>query len=346
LISHTILLFYILTPKFTHLIPINRYVEMADNSVDPRWEEQLRKLQARYAVMGQDLSSYLDGLLYSDYLTYWDYIHLDTLLSLQTPRTHFEDEKVFIIFHQITELYFRLILLELEQVASKDGIREDFFIERLDRIIRYFRHLTHAFEIMSDGLDREQFLKFRMALLPSSGFQSPQYRLIEIQSTDMINLVSETAREELRKEADLRLLLEKVYWRSGATELASGRKTLTLRQFEARYMETFLKKGESCRDKNLRQIFQTRFANSTQREEIVRRMRMYDLWANVHWRLSHFKSAAKYLFKDPEEIRATGGTNWMKYLPPRFQRIIFFPELWSESEKADWGKAALVNSDS
>ena len=50
---------------------------MGEN-VDPNLVEQLRKLQAKYDVMGQDLSSYLDGLLYSDYLTYWDYIHLDT----------------------------------------------------------------------------------------------------------------------------------------------------------------------------------------------------------------------------------------------------------------------------
>jgi tryptophan 2,3-dioxygenase len=52
-------------------------------------QEQLRKLQEKYAVMGQDLSSYLDGLLYSDYLTYWDYIHLDTLLSSAESQDEF-----------------------------------------------------------------------------------------------------------------------------------------------------------------------------------------------------------------------------------------------------------------
>ena len=58
---------------------------MDQSSLDPRLVEQLVKLQQKYDVMGQDLSSYLDGLLHADYLTYWDYIHLDTLLSLQTP---------------------------------------------------------------------------------------------------------------------------------------------------------------------------------------------------------------------------------------------------------------------
>ena len=51
------------------------------DSADPDYTEQLRKLQAKYDAMGQDLSSYLDGLLHADFLTYWDYIHLDTLLE-------------------------------------------------------------------------------------------------------------------------------------------------------------------------------------------------------------------------------------------------------------------------
>src|SRR5579864_4206044 len=121
-------------------------------SNDPILQEQIQKLRQKYAAMGQDLSSYLDGLLHSDYLTYWDYIHLDTLLSLQTPKTQLPDEKVFIIYHQITELYFRLVLLEIEQLAAKEHLEEVFFVERLDRIIRYFQQLENSFAIMVDGL--------------------------------------------------------------------------------------------------------------------------------------------------------------------------------------------------
>ena len=169
---------------------------MGEN-VDANLLEQLRKLQAKYDVMGQDLSSYLDGLLYSDYLTYWDYIHLDTLLSLQSPETSLPDEKVFILYHQITELYFRMVMLELEQISTRPNIEATFFIERMDRIIRYFQNLVNSFEIMVVGMEKEQFLKFRMALLPASGFQSAQYRLIEIASTDVINLVNVHDREGL-----------------------------------------------------------------------------------------------------------------------------------------------------
>ena len=312
---------------------------MKENTpLDPQLIDQLRKLQKKYDVLGQDLSSYLDGLLHSDYLTYWDYIHLDTLLSLQTPKTHFPDEKVFILYHQITELYFQLILWEIGQIAEKEDLDEAFFISRLGRIINYYKQLESSFSIMVDGLEKDQFLKFRMALLPSSGFQSAQYRLIEICSTDMINLVDTRERDALMEYSDLGLQLEKLYWRSGATELSSGKKTLTLKQFEEKYMKQFLDTGIRFREKNLRKLYIKRFSKSP---EVIARLREYDSLANVRWPLAHLRSAGRYLHKDPDDIKATGGTNWQKYLPPRFQRIMFFPELWSEEEKAEWGKGGL-----
>ncbi len=312
-----------------------------NDSLDPSLIEQVRKLQQKYAVMGQDLSSYLDGLLYSDYLTYWDYIHLDTLLSLQNPKTQFPDEKVFIGYHQITELYFNLILWELQQISERTNLDEQFFIDRMGRVVRYFQQLETSFAIMIDGMEREQFLKFRMALLPASGFQSAQYRLIEICSTDMINLVNVQEREAVMEYSDMNMQLEKLYWRSGATELASGKKTLTLQQFEEKYMKTFLETGMKYRDRNLRKLYLLHFSQSP---KVISLLRQFDELANVLWPLAHLKSAGHYLHRDPDDIKATGGTNWQKYLPPRFQRIMFFPELWTEHEKEDWGKAGVVKA--
>src|SRR5688500_4294671 len=299
---------------------------MNDEPVDQNLLEQLKKLQAKYDFMGQDISSYLDGLLYSDYLTYWDYIHLETLLSLQNPKTSFPDEKVFIIYHQITELYFKLVLLEIEQIAARQNIDEQFYIERLDRIIRYFKNLENSFEIMVKGMEKDQFQKFRMALLPASGFQSAQYRFIEIGSTDMINLVAMDDREAL-KNADIKEMVEKLYWKRGATDLNTGSKTLTLQQFENHYRKAFYEAGVKYKDHNLRQIFQRKFADSPSREKIVPKLREYDMYVNIFWPLAHLKSAGAYLIKDPEILKATGGTNWQKYLPPKFQRRMFFPDL-------------------
>lgn len=307
--------------------------------LNPTLIEQVKKLQQKYAVMGQDLSSYLDGLLHADYLTYWDYIHLDTLLSLQNPKTQFPDEKIFIVYHQITELYFNLILWEIEQVAEKETLTEKFFVERLDRIVRYFQLLENSFAVMVNGMEREQFLKFRMSLLPASGFQSAQYRLIEICSTDTINLVNSAERDALVEYSDIDQQIDKLYWRSGATELATGSKTLTLQQFEDKYIKLFRETGMKYRKKNLWKLYDTNFKGSV---DAIARMREFDQLANVLWPLAHLKSAGHYLHRDPEDIKATGGTNWQKYLPPRFQKIIFFPELWSAEERADWGKAAIL----
>jgi tryptophan 2,3-dioxygenase len=314
---------------------------MDKSSLDPALLEQLKKLQQKYAVMGQDLSSYLDGLLYADYLTYWDYIHLDTLLSLQNPKTHFPDEKVFIIYHQITELYFNLILWEIDQIAEKENIEEVFFVKRLTRIVRYFEQLETSFSVMVDGMERDQFLKFRMSLLPASGFQSAQYRLIEICSTDIINLVHIEYREAMMEYSDLEQQVEHLYWRSGATELASGKKTLTLQQFEEKYQKIFKDTGMRYRDCNLRKIYLKHFPDSV---EVIKILRAFDELANVLWPLAHLKSAGRYLHRDPDDIKATGGTNWQKYLPPRFQKIMFFPELWNEQEKAEWGKAGVIRA--
>lgn len=99
-------------------------------SLSPDALERLTLLEEKFAAMGQDLVSYLDGLLYANYTTYWDYIRLDTLLSLQNTKTDFPDEKIFIVYHQITELYFNLCLHEFEQIQQKEKPTAAFILER------------------------------------------------------------------------------------------------------------------------------------------------------------------------------------------------------------------------
>jgi tryptophan 2,3-dioxygenase len=301
---------------------------------------RVKLLQEKYAVMGQDLASYLDGLLYADYLTYWDYIHLDTLLSLQNPRTSFPDEKIFIMYHQITELYFKLSLHEMEQLTSRTELDVKFITNRVQRINRYFSNLTNSFEVMVDGMDRNQFLKYRMSLLPASGFQSAQYRMIEIYATDFIHLVDKDHRERFMEHPQtLAEQFNYIYWKAGATELATGKKTLTLEQFEAKYSKQLIELAEKNEKSNL--YFQYRMLENKGEDVSALKLALRELDAhvNINWPLSHYKSAVRYLQKDPEDIKATGGTNWQKYLPPRFQKRIFYPGLWSADEISNWGKA-------
>jgi tryptophan 2,3-dioxygenase len=311
-------------------------------SITPEIETRLALLQEKYEAMGQDMISYLDGLLHADFLTYWDYIHLDTLLSLQSPKTPFPDEEIFIMYHQITELYFKLVLHECKQITEKQPLTTGFFTARIKRINRYFDALIQSFEIMVDGMEKEQFLHFRMSLLPASGFQSGQYRMIEIYATDFINLVVKDKREELRS-APLEDQFEYLYWKFGATELSTGKKTLTLKQFEKKYSKTFIELGKANTQHNFNALLQQLKYAGQSTTELENELRQLDVNVNVNWPLSHYKSAVRYLNREPDQIKATGGTNWQKYLPPRFQKRIFYPALWTTEQEENWGKAWVDN---
>ncbi|MBT2559638.1 tryptophan 2,3-dioxygenase [Pedobacter sp. ISL-68] len=308
----------------------------------PEIKDKLHQLQEKYTAMGQDMASYLDGLLYADFLTYWDYIHLDTLLSLQNPKTPIPDEEIFIMYHQITELYFKLALHECRQIAEHENLTAEFFTARVKRINAYFNALTTSFEVMVDGMEKEQFLKFRMSLLPASGFQSGQYRMIEICATDFIQLVDKSKREELRT-ATIEEQFENIYWKFGATELSSGKQTLTLKQFIKKYAAHFLQLAKDRTLTNFSALYHQLQANGADVSALAEELRKLDLYVNVEWPLSHYKSAVRYLEKDPVDIAATGGTNWQKYLPPRFQKRIFYPFLWTGEQIEEWGKGWVLS---
>jgi len=304
--------------------------------------ERIKLLQEKYEASGQDMLSYLDGLLYSDYLTYWDYIKVDTLLSLQSPETEIPDERVFILYHQITELYFKLIINEQNDINNHKSLTLNFLKSRLRRINRYFEHLIHSFAIMIEGMEKEQFLKFRMALLPASGFQSAQYRTIELKSAPIIRLVAHQDRDALANERDTAILYDNLYWKQGGRELKTNKKTLTLKQFEKKYREEFEDLIAENSFKNIWMAYQSLSAEDQQNPGLIKEMKTYDVQANIQWPLQHFKSAAHFLIGDPEVIAATGGTNWQKYLPPQFQFITYFPALWTKEDMEGWGPNTKV----
>lgn len=307
--------------------------------ITPEIIDKLERLEKKYAALGQDLNAYLEGLIYNDSVTYWDYIQVDTLLSLQKPRTKIPDEQIFIIYHQITELYFKMALNEFEQLGTCKALTKEFFIERVGRINRYFEALTHSFDVMVDGMDKAQFLQFRMSLLPASGFQSAQYRKIEMHSTDFYNLIAKDVRPSFDGTESIEEMYKHIYWKEGATETGSGKKTLTLVEFEERYHEEFIAYGKKCVDTNLWQVY-LRLPEADQADpKVLQVLKENDSNVNVNWPLSHYKSAVRYLQMQPSDIAATGGTNWQKYLPPRFQKRIFYPAIWTVEEKENWGKS-------
>lgn len=306
--------------------------------IKPEIAERILKLEEKFKNSGQDMGSYLDGLLYDKYLTYWDYISLDTLLSLQNTKTHFPDEEIFITYHQITELYFKLIIHEQKQIIEKEDLTAKFFIEKLYRLNRYFRILINSFDVMIKGMDRDQFLKFRMALLPASGFQSAQYRMIEIYSTPLENLIAVSHRNSFSAENPIEELYENSYWKSGGIDLTTKEKTLTLKQFELRYTQRFLRIANEVKGKTIYHKYLGLPSKEKNNKNLIELLRTFDVNVNVNWLLMHMGAANRYLNKDNIDIAATGGTNWKEFLPPSFQKNSFFPNLWSEEEFNNWGK--------
>jgi len=116
---------------------------------------------------------------FSEEMSYGDYLGLDQLLAVQRPRSPEHDEMLFIIQHQTTELWMKLILHELR--AAREHVRADDLqpaFKMLARVGRILAQLIQAWDVLST-LTPSEYLAFRGALGRASGFQSYQFRLIE-----------------------------------------------------------------------------------------------------------------------------------------------------------------------
>jgi tryptophan 2,3-dioxygenase len=148
--------------------------------------------------------------------TYWDYLRLDELLSLQTGLEQkgaelSNDEVLFISVHQIFELWFQLILRELR--SARDLFRQDSVAEQelsgavrgLRRVGTILQRCTEHWPVI-ETLQTRDYLDFRDKLTPASGFQSFQLRQIEIlmglREEDRIKLGKETSYKDMLRGPD------------------------------------------------------------------------------------------------------------------------------------------------
>ncbi|GBD07244.1 Tryptophan 2,3-dioxygenase [bacterium HR21] len=126
----------------------------------------------------------------ADHLYYRDYLALDTILSAQHPRSRQQgkaahDEMLFITVHQVYELWFKQALYELDSIITI--VQQPYVPEhevatalfRLERIGEIFRLAIAQFDLL-ETMTPLDFLAFRDLLHPASGFQSLQFRLLEI----------------------------------------------------------------------------------------------------------------------------------------------------------------------
>jgi tryptophan 2,3-dioxygenase len=161
--------------------------------------------------------------------------------------------------------------------------------------------------------------------------------MIELALARLNDLVHADLRSEYTQENDLSKLLENIYWRRGATLVETGEKALTLKQFEAKYDTVFADRAQKLRGLTVSDRAKILEQKKELGDDLRLALRGLDQQVNVLWPMQHLKTAGRYLAKQPTDLRATGGTNWPKYLPPKFQLRIAFPFLWSSEEREQWG---------
>ena len=304
-------------------------------------EELLAAIDKKYEAMGQDPNVHLSGLLHAEPMKYWDFIQVDALLGLQTQRTQLPDEMVFIMYHQINELLFKMILWEMSQISHTEDIKPDKFEMHLMRVSRYFDMLSNSFTIMGDGMEVSQYMKFRDTLTPASGYQSAQYRQIEIASTELINLIDYRFRSTIDRDTPYEHAFEHMYWQAAGKDFKTGSKNKLLTNFEDKYKKELIDWMKEYNTINLWEKFKNLPEEYKKGVSLVNAMRHYDHTVNISWVMHHYKAAAKYLDSGEGSAEATGGSDWHKYMHPRYQRRIFFPELWEADEIKDWGVTNL-----
>lgn len=290
-------------------------------------------LDKKYNQLGENADNYLKGLLHAKPINYWDYVEVDTLLSLQRPRTDFKDEEIFIMYHQVTELVLKMMLHEIKQLSSED-LPEPVWIDKINRLNRYTSMLITSFDVMKQGMSYDDYNTFRSTLTPASGFQSAQFRYIEIYCTRPENLVNEEGKKHLGEQPSVEEYFEHIYWKEAGLNRKTGAKTLTLRQFEARYLESFIELAKKVKGNTLEEKVMARKNPSP---AFTEKLKEFDHLYNVAWPLVHLGTAQHYLDSKGETKAATGGSEWKKYLHPQFQQRKFFPALWSAEEKGQWG---------
>lgn len=296
-------------------------------------ENTIEKIKDKYKNLGENPTTYLDGLLQAKPINYWDYIQVDTLLTLQKTRTDFKDEAIFVMYHQVTELVLKMMIHELKQLIEED-LSEAIWIDKLGRLTRYTDMLITSFDVMRSGMSYEDYNIFRSTLAPASGFQSAQFRYLELYCTRLENLINQPGKQRLSENPSMEEYFDNIYWKDAGYNRKTGKKTLTLRQFEEKYEESFIRLAKKLEGNTLEER-----ANKMNASEALReKLKEFDYQYNVAWPIVHLNTAQFYLDSKGETKAATGGSEWKKYLHPKYQQRKFFPKLWSTEEIATWGE--------
>jgi tryptophan 2,3-dioxygenase len=240
-------------------------------------------------------------------LSYGGYLRLPELLAQQQPQSEAPDELLFITIHQVYELWFKLLLHELEKARETMFSGELWQARHLfQRVHAVERVLIEQVEVL-ETMTPQDFLEFRAKLAPASGFQSVQFRELEFLS----GLKDERYLGSFRHASD--------------TELARLRRRLEEPTLWDAYLAALSRRGLPVSDA---EIMDTLLAVARDRGSYD------DLWQLAEDLLTHDETAAQWRMRHVQMVErqigtksGTGGSTGAPYLRGR-TRLHYFPLLW------------------
>lgn len=252
--------------------------------------------------------------------TYGEYLKLDVLLSAQRPLTGEHDEVAFVVIHHVQELWLKLVAHEIE--AAMAAIRADHLppaFKALARVSRIQEQLIAAWDVLST-MTPADYLRFRSALGPASGFQSYQYRLVEFRlgAKDAKMVLPHRHQPEIAARLTAALNEPSIY--DEALRLLARRgypvpPGAVDRDFSEPYAS----------DPAVRDVWLSIYRDSETHfdlYELAEELVDVEDWFQ-QWRFRHMKTVERII----GHKRGTGGSSGVGFLKTALDRQ-FFPELW------------------
>ncbi|MFB5190663.1 tryptophan 2,3-dioxygenase [Alicyclobacillus fastidiosus] len=254
-------------------------------------------------------------------MTYGDYLQLDKILNSQRRLSDHHDEMLFIIIHQSSELWMKLILHELNAAIGciRDNDLEPAF-KMLSRVARIQQQLIQSWDVLST-LTPAEYMEFRDKLGHSSGFQSYQNRLIEF----ALGFKTPHILSVYKHQPELHDQLQRAIHEPSIYDVA-------IRALAARGLSI----DEVCLDRDWSQDYQPNASVEAAWLTVYRDVNQYwDLYElaeklvdiegrQQQWRYNHVLTVERII----GHKQGTGGSSGVTYL----KRVLdhrFFPELWS-----------------
>lgn len=273
------------------------------------------------------MSAEKDGIHtdFSEGMSYGEYLRLDTLLSAQAPLSGEHDELLFIVIHQVMELWLKLLNRELDKALGHvraDQLQPAF--KCLARINRIQEQLIQAWTVLST-MTPSDYLRFRPSLGRSSGFQSWQYRLVEFKlgAKDAAKIAPHRHRSEIADQLEAAYRAPSLYDESLRLLAARGYqipREILDRDVTSPYVA----------DPSVEAAWEEIYRHSDEHFDLYELAEeLVDLEdAFQQWRFRHMKTVERIIGMR----RGTGGSSGVAYLRGALEQS-FFPELWSVRTK-------------